>query len=87
MRSGNIVNVSDPAFVNAPAELPASPNFSLTAQSPAIDKGLPLAETRTAFDGTLRPQGCAYDIGAYKFELPNRNCGVKRLSPPVVQIR
>ena len=86
-QSGNVVNVSNPAFVNAPAELPASPNFSLTAQSPAIDKGLPLAETRTAFDGTLRPQGCAYDIGAYEFELPNRNCGVKRLSPPVVQIR
>ncbi len=37
----NIVNISNPAFVNAPAELPVSPNFSLTAQSPAIDKGLP----------------------------------------------
>lgn len=71
MQSGNIVNVSDPAFVNAPAELPASPNFSLTARSPAIDKGLPLAETRTAFDGTTRPQGRAYDIGAYEYSADN----------------
>lgn len=67
MQSGNIVNVSDPAFVKAPAELPASPNFFLTARSPAIDKGLPLAETRVAFDGTTRPQGPAYDIGASEY--------------------
>lgn len=71
MQSGNIVNVSDPAFVNAPAELPASPNFSLTARSPAIDKGLPLAEARTAFDGTIRPQGRAHDIGAYEYSAGN----------------
>lgn len=57
--SGNVVNVSDPAFVNAPAELPVSPNFSLTARSPAIDKGLTpsgelLGKTlRTAFDDAL----------------------------------
>lgn len=55
----NIVNVSNPAFVNAPAELPVSPIFSLTARSPAIDKGLsPSDETsgktlRTAFDDAL----------------------------------
>ena len=65
--SGNSVNVSNPGFVHAPATIPDSPNFSLTARSPAIDAGLPLAETRIAFDGTPRPQGRAPDIGAYEY--------------------
>lgn len=67
MQSGNIVNAGDPRFVNAPATLPASPNFSLTERSPAIDKGLQLAITNIAFDGTARPQGRTYDIGAYEY--------------------
>jgi hypothetical protein len=67
-QSDNIVNVSDPRFVNAPATLPPSPNFSLTTRSPAIDAGLTLTAIRTAFDGTPRPQGAAYDIGAYEYE-------------------
>ncbi len=67
-QSGNIVNTADPAFVNAPATLPDSPNFALTSRSPVIDKGLPLDETRIAFDGTPRPQGRAYDIGAYEYK-------------------
>lgn len=33
--TGNVVNVSAPAFVNAPATVPASPDFSLTASVPA----------------------------------------------------
>lgn len=69
--TGNIVNVSDPAFVNAPATLPASPNFSLTARSPAIDKGLTITEAKIAFDGITRPQGRAYDIGAYEYNAGN----------------
>jgi hypothetical protein len=67
--SGNIVNSDDPRFVNAPAKLPASPNFALTEKSPAIDKGVPLTETKIAFDGTPRPQGRAYDIGAYEYKV------------------
>jgi hypothetical protein len=67
-QSGNIVNVSAPGFVYAPATLPTSPNFALTARSPAIDAGLTLTTIRTAFDGTPRPQGAAYDIGAYEYE-------------------
>ncbi len=67
--SGNIVNTDDPKFVNAPATLPPLPNFTLTERSPAIDKGLPLAETRIAFDGTSRPQGRGYDIGAYEYKV------------------
>lgn len=66
-QSGNIVNVSSPAFVNAGATLPVSPNFALTARSPIIDGGLPLAAIRTAFDSTPRPQGRAPDIGAYEY--------------------
>lgn len=70
--TGNIVNVSNPEFINAPATLPASPIFSLTARSPAIDKGLPLPEiTTTSFDGITRPQGGAYDIGAYEYRSGN----------------
>jgi hypothetical protein len=65
-QSGNIS--IDPLFVNAPATPPASPNFCLTSGSPAIDKGLSLAVTRTALDGTTRPQGRAYDIGAYEYK-------------------
>lgn len=65
--SGNIVNTGDPRFVNAPATLPGSPNFALTERSLAIDKGLTNTATRIAFDGSARPQGRAYDIGAYEY--------------------
>ncbi len=66
-QSENLVTGSSPAFVNAPATLPASPNFALTARSPAIDAGLPLALVKTDFKGTPRPQGRAPDIGAYEY--------------------
>jgi hypothetical protein len=66
-QSGNVVNVSNPSFVNAGSTLPVSPNFALTARSPTIDAGLPIVAIRTAFDGTLRPQGRAHDIGAYEY--------------------
>lgn len=80
-QSGNIINTLDPKFVDAPATLPPSPNFSLTSASPAIDKGL-LPEqspdggknllftlTRIDFNGTARPQGPAPDIGAYEYRV------------------
>lgn len=68
-QSGNVVNVRNPGFVNAPSTVPASSNFALTERSPAIDGGLPLTEiTTTSFDGTPRPQGRAYDIGAYEYK-------------------
>lgn len=68
-QSENIVNTEDPRFVNAPATLPDSPNFALTERSPAIDKGVSLVTITMAFDGTSRPQGRAYDIGAYEYKV------------------
>ncbi len=66
-QSGNLVNVSNPGFINAPATVPASPNFALTARSPAIDAGLPLATVQIDFNGAPRPRGRAPDIGAYEY--------------------
>lgn len=52
---------SDPAFVN-----PGAFDFHLRAGSPAIDAG-----TNTGipsdFDGTARPQGPAFDLGAFEY--------------------
>ena len=66
-QSGNVVNTSLPGFVNAPATVPASPNFALTARSPAIDAGVSLAVTTIDFNGAPRPRGRAPDIGAYEY--------------------
>lgn len=85
MQSGNIVNTDNPRFVNAPPTLPDSPNFALTERSPAIDKGLSLGEIRTSFDGTTRPQGRAYDIGAYEYSAYSDTRSPK--APMALQIR
>lgn len=84
-QSGNIVNVSNPAFVNAPSTLPYSPNFALTSRSPAIDKGMLIAEGNTSLDGTIRPQGRAYDIGAYEYKADGDSQSPK--APSALQIR
>lgn len=67
-QSSNIVNEVEPRFVNAPATLPTSPNFALTERSPVIDKGIHLTVVTSSFDGMIRPQGLAYDIGAYEYK-------------------
>jgi parallel beta-helix repeat protein len=53
---------ADPKFINT-----AGANFRLHASSPAINAGVTLAEVATDAEGTRRPQGPAYDIGAYEF--------------------
>ncbi|MBN1669794.1 MAG: right-handed parallel beta-helix repeat-containing protein [Kiritimatiellae bacterium] len=53
---------ADPLFAN-----PDTADFRLRPGSPAIDAGAPLAEVGTDFEGTARPQGAAWDIGAYEF--------------------
>mgnify|MGYP001464059861 CR=1 FL=1 len=52
---------TDPQFVN-----PGAGDFGLQASSPAIDKGVTLAEVTTDFAGKARPEAAAYDIGAFE---------------------
>ena len=59
--SNNLDN-TDPKFVNASAF-----DFQLAAGSPAIDAGITLPYVTNDFFGTSRPQGAAYDIGAFEF--------------------
>ncbi len=52
---------TDPNFVN-----PAAGDFGVQAGSPAIDKGMTLAQVPDDFTGKKRPEGAAYDIGAFE---------------------
>lgn len=52
---------SDPGFVDASAL-----NFHLLPGSAAIDAGATLQEVTHDYDGVPRPQGSAFDIGAYE---------------------
>lgn len=52
----------DPMFVNAAAD-----DFHLQSNSPAIDVGVTLAEVTNDYEGSPRPQGAGYDIGAYEY--------------------
>ena len=54
--------VTDPHFVD-----PAVKNYQLQAGSPAIDAGVSLSLVSTDILGITRPQGLAYDLGAYEF--------------------
>jgi hypothetical protein len=55
--------IGDPGFVNAAAN-----DYHLGAGSPAIDQGTRLsAPWNVDKDGVLRPQGAAFDIGAYEW--------------------
>ncbi len=51
----------DPKFI-APGS-----DFHLKADSPCIDKGIILSTVTSDFEGTSRPQGSGYDIGAFEF--------------------
>ena len=54
---------TDPLFVNA-----ATADFHLQSGSSAINAGISTSPTVTTdFDGTARPQGANYDIGAFEF--------------------
>ncbi|HXI66078.1 MAG TPA: right-handed parallel beta-helix repeat-containing protein, partial [Gemmatimonadales bacterium] len=59
--SNNLDN-TDPKFVDVGLF-----NFALQAGSPAIDAGVTLSYVTNDFLGASRPQGAAYDIGAFEF--------------------
>jgi hypothetical protein len=61
--SGSFSNnrTTDPSFVNADAA-----NFHLQSGSVAIDAGVTVPGVTVDYEGTPRPQGGAYDIGAYE---------------------
>ncbi len=46
---------------------PENHDFRLKEGSCAIDMGVSLTEVTHDFDGVKRPQGIAYDIGAFEF--------------------
>ena len=57
------------SFTATPAQLfinPVDPNFQLAPASPAIDAGTWLSNVPTDMLGMARPQGLAYDVGAYE---------------------
>jgi parallel beta helix pectate lyase-like protein len=58
----NNLDSTDPKLVNA-----AAFNLQLLAGSPAIDAGVTLSYVTNDFLGVSRPQGAAYDIGAFEF--------------------
>jgi hypothetical protein len=49
---------------------PSTNDFHLQPTSPAIDRGLTLPTVTTDIEGTTRPQGSAYDLGAYEWHAP-----------------
>jgi hypothetical protein len=55
-------------------------NFRLVQNSPLIDRGINLPEVKNDWDGNTRPQGAAYDIGA--FEYLSGNGGGDSSKPP-----
>ena len=63
--------LSASAFINA-----AGHDYELSATSPAADRGVTITEVATDRVGTSRPQGTAYDVGAYE------RSG-RRPSPPI----
>lgn len=52
---------TNPSFVN-----PAAGDFHLSVGSAAINAGVTITAVPNDYDGNLRPQGSAYDVGAYE---------------------
>ncbi len=65
---------SNPLVANATGH-----DFHLQATSPAIDKGVTISGLTTDLDGVTRPQGAAFDIGAYEY---NKGTTVQKPAAP-----
>lgn len=53
---------TDPFFVD-----PDNDDYNLTSESPCIDTATPEGAPATDIEGTPRPQGAGFDMGAYEF--------------------
>jgi hypothetical protein len=71
-KGSNYINGGDPKFVNAGAN-----DFHLQSSSPAIDKGTTLTSFNYDYDRIVRPQGTAWDMGAFEY-----TSGTPTLAPP-----
>ena len=58
----SFISTTSALFVNSGAN-----DYHLKSGSPAIDKGITVTDVLKDLDGNSRPQGSAYDIGAYEF--------------------
>ncbi|MGE5411342.1 MAG: choice-of-anchor Q domain-containing protein [Clostridiales bacterium] len=54
---------TNPMFVN-----PTNRDYHLLSTSPVIDKGKAVSTVTNDMDGTTRPQGSGYDMGAYEYK-------------------
>jgi parallel beta-helix repeat protein len=71
--------VSTPAAVFANA---AMDDYHLAATSPARDAGIALTDLPSDLDGTARPQGAAFDIGAYELAAAGASPTPTTTGPP-----
>ena len=70
---GSNRSVGPEAFVDA-----AAGNYSLAPGASAIDAGVAILDVTTDRDGTTRPQGRGYDIGAYQWSPPAAPATLRR---------
>jgi hypothetical protein len=68
------INGGNPMFTNV-----ATYDFHLLTGSPAIDHGVSLTGFNYDHDGVIRPQGAAWDMGAFEYAAATNN---PPLSPP-----
>jgi hypothetical protein len=71
------INGGDPRFVDAAMHI-----FALQPSSAAIDKAMTLTDFGDDFDGTLRPHGRAWDIGAFEHRPSGHSRRVRQADLP-----
>lgn len=66
-QSNNLCTTGCAVSANPNMTDPANGDFTIGAMSSAVGAGITLADVPFDYIGTARPQGAAYDIGAYEF--------------------